>query len=115
MQQRHFKLRQAMPAPELTDPSPKPRPQGTKQMALQIWHQDGVRGYYRGFGTVVFGTMPARVVRAPGAQALAGGLHPAAAAARRRRPVLGGPMPAAALPGGAAGLPAGAPRACLSR
>lgn len=40
--------------------------QGAQQTAKQIWQQDGFRGYYRGFGTVVFGTLPARVVSTAG-------------------------------------------------
>jgi hypothetical protein len=35
---------------------------GSCQTASAIWRADGVRGFYRGFGTVVFGTIPGRTV-----------------------------------------------------
>lgn len=35
---------------------------GSCQTAASIFRQDGVRGFYRGFGTVVFGTIPGRTV-----------------------------------------------------
>ncbi|GBF92603.1 mitochondrial carrier protein [Raphidocelis subcapitata] len=35
---------------------------GSCQTAAAIWRADGVRGFYRGFGTVVFGTIPGRTV-----------------------------------------------------
>lgn len=35
---------------------------GTKQTVVNIWKQDGVKGFYRGFGTVIFGTIPARSI-----------------------------------------------------
>lgn len=41
---------------------PHPRAQGTKQTARLIWKADGVRGFYRGFTTIMFGAIPARVV-----------------------------------------------------
>lgn len=31
---------------------------GTKAVAATIWRQHGIRGFYKGFGTVVFGTIP---------------------------------------------------------
>ena len=37
--------------------------QGAAQTASAILRTDGIRGLYRGFGTVVFGTIPARGVR----------------------------------------------------
>ncbi|KAK9864247.1 hypothetical protein WJX84_002434 [Apatococcus fuscideae] len=33
---------------------------GSAKMARQIWQADGLRGFYRGFGTIVFGAIPAR-------------------------------------------------------
>lgn len=36
--------------------------QGAKQTAQAIIRKDGVSGLYRGFGTVVFGAIPARIV-----------------------------------------------------
>ena len=38
--------------------------QGAAQTAAAILRTDGIRGLYRGFGTVIFGTIPARGVRA---------------------------------------------------
>ena len=35
---------------------------GTKQTAVNIWQREGVKGFYRGFGTVVFGTIPSRSI-----------------------------------------------------
>lgn len=35
---------------------------GSMQTASAIWRADGPRGFYRGFGTVVFGTIPGRTV-----------------------------------------------------
>jgi hypothetical protein len=35
---------------------------GSRYIARQIWKDEGIRGFYRGFGTVVFGTMPARTI-----------------------------------------------------
>ncbi|KAK9811231.1 hypothetical protein WJX72_000390 [[Myrmecia] bisecta] len=35
---------------------------GAQQTAQQIWRYDGIRGFYRGFGTVIFGAIPARGV-----------------------------------------------------
>jgi len=37
--------------------------QGAAQTAAGILRTDGIRGLYRGFGTVIFGTIPARGVR----------------------------------------------------
>lgn len=36
--------------------------QGAKETAKIILRTDGVPGLYRGFGTVVFGAIPARIV-----------------------------------------------------
>ena len=36
--------------------------QGAAQTASAILRTDGIRGLYRGFGTVIFGTIPARGV-----------------------------------------------------
>jgi len=36
--------------------------QGTKQTAKMVWKSEGVPGFYRGFATVVFGTIPARTI-----------------------------------------------------
>ena len=36
--------------------------QGVRETARSILAQDGVRGLYRGFGTVMLGAVPARVV-----------------------------------------------------
>lgn len=41
------------------------RLQGSAKMARQVWQADGIRGFYRGFGTIVFGAIPARGVRLP--------------------------------------------------
>lgn len=41
-----------------------PRFQGLKMTAHNISRNDGIAGFYRGFGTVVFGTIPARMVSA---------------------------------------------------
>ncbi len=38
--------------------------QGAAQVARQVVAADGVRGLYRGFGTVILGIVPARVVGA---------------------------------------------------
>lgn len=35
---------------------------GTAQVARLIWQRDGPRGFYRGFGTVLFGTIPSRTL-----------------------------------------------------
>ncbi|KAI8477091.1 MAG: mitochondrial substrate carrier [Monoraphidium minutum] len=35
---------------------------GSVQTATAIWRADGLRGFYRGFGTVIFGTIPGRTV-----------------------------------------------------
>ncbi|KAF6265949.1 putative mitochondrial carrier protein [Scenedesmus sp. NREL 46B-D3] len=35
---------------------------GTRLVARTIWQQEGVRGFYRGFGTVLLGTMPGRTI-----------------------------------------------------
>ncbi len=43
-------------------------PQGMKQTVTSIWKAEGVPGFYRGFATVIFGTIPARMVSGrPGA------------------------------------------------
>ncbi|MEW5310693.1 MAG: hypothetical protein WDW38_002464 [Sanguina aurantia] len=39
-----------------------PGVQGVRQMAVGVWKADGVRGFYRGFGTVMLGTIPGRSV-----------------------------------------------------
>ena len=39
------------------------RVQGVRETARSILAQDGIRGLYRGFGTVMLGAVPARVVR----------------------------------------------------
>lgn len=36
--------------------------QGVRQTAIDVWKVDGVRGFYRGFGTVMLGTIPGRSV-----------------------------------------------------
>ncbi|KAF5830214.1 mitochondrial carrier domain-containing protein [Dunaliella salina] len=36
--------------------------QGTKQTAKMVWQSEGIPGFYRGFATVVFGTIPARTI-----------------------------------------------------
>lgn len=36
--------------------------QGARQTASTVYRQEGVAGFYRGFGTVICGTIPARVV-----------------------------------------------------
>ncbi len=41
--------------------------QGAKETAKAILRTDGVSGLYRGFGTVVFGAIPARIVSASAA------------------------------------------------
>lgn len=41
--------------------------QGAKETAKIILRTDGVSGLYRGFGTVVFGAIPARIVSQLGA------------------------------------------------
>ena len=38
--------------------------QGAAQVARDLFRYDGVRGLYKGFGTVIVGVIPARVVRA---------------------------------------------------
>ena len=44
-------------------PDPKPMPlQGAAQVARDLFRQEGVRGLYKGFGTVVIGILPARMV-----------------------------------------------------
>eukprot|EP00775_Hariotina_reticulata_P006117 gene6117-6356_t len=35
---------------------------GSRYIARHIWKDEGIRGFYRGFGTVVFGTIPARTI-----------------------------------------------------
>ncbi|KAJ9530528.1 hypothetical protein QJQ45_012536 [Haematococcus lacustris] len=35
---------------------------GTQQTAVTIWRHEGVPGFYRGFSTVIFGTIPSRSV-----------------------------------------------------
>lgn len=35
---------------------------GTRHVARQIWQHEGVRGFYRGFGTVLVGTIPGRSI-----------------------------------------------------
>ena len=45
-----------------------PRPsfftsQSTVRTTKQIWKASGLPGFYRGYGTVIFGTIPARLVR----------------------------------------------------
>ncbi|GMH37613.1 hypothetical protein BSKO_05486 [Bryopsis sp. KO-2023] len=35
---------------------------GVKQTAITLWRMDGIRAFYKGFGTVCVGTMPARVL-----------------------------------------------------
>lgn len=39
--------------------------QGAKETAKIILRTDGIPGLYRGFGTVVFGAIPARIVSHP--------------------------------------------------
>lgn len=36
--------------------------QGAKQVTTELWAAEGLRGFYKGMGTVIFGTLPARVV-----------------------------------------------------
>ncbi len=43
--------------------------QGVRQTASTIMRMEGVLGFYRGFGTVMFVTIPARSVSAPDTQA----------------------------------------------
>ena len=40
-----------------------PELQGARQTASTVYRQEGIAGFYRGFGTVICGTIPARVVR----------------------------------------------------
>ncbi|KAK9836519.1 hypothetical protein WJX74_002116 [Apatococcus lobatus] len=40
--------------------SASPGLSGSAKMARQVWQADGIRGFYRGFGTIVFGAIPAR-------------------------------------------------------
>jgi len=49
--------------PTPTASPPFPSLQGTRQTASMVWRREGVPGFYRGFSTVVFGTIPARAVR----------------------------------------------------
>lgn len=35
---------------------------GTRHVAQQIWQHEGIKGFYRGFGTVLFGTIPGRTI-----------------------------------------------------
>ncbi|KAF8071086.1 CPK12 [Scenedesmus sp. PABB004] len=35
---------------------------GTRDVAALIWRAEGMRGFYRGFGTVLFGTIPGRTI-----------------------------------------------------
>ncbi len=39
--------------------------QGAKATGAAIVRADGIRGLYRGFGTTIFGLIPARIVSAP--------------------------------------------------
>ena len=44
--------------------------QGALQVAQQVVAHDGIRGLYRGFGTVILGVIPARGVRCTDACAM---------------------------------------------
>lgn len=35
---------------------------GTRHVAREIWKHEGIRGFYRGFGTVLVGTIPGRTI-----------------------------------------------------
>ena len=48
--------------------------QGAAQVARDLWRHEGLRGLYKGFGTVVIGILPARMVRT-GLPASPGPLH----------------------------------------
>lgn len=41
---------------------------GTRFIAQQIWSHEGLKGFYRGFGTVVFGTIPGAAAAGAGQQ-----------------------------------------------
>lgn len=41
------------------------RLQTTSQTTSMIWKTRGITGFYRGYATVIFGTIPARMVRCP--------------------------------------------------
>eukprot|EP00210_Caulerpa_lentillifera_P006051 g5783.t1 len=47
---------------QIANPSVQPGFQGASAVASEVWRNEGIRGFYKGFGTVVVGTIPSRIV-----------------------------------------------------